>query len=286
MSTPGTVSKILWHFTGGPLWDSKQQKQETTPKPANKAYEILKSIISSKELRISSYSELIKVIIPETYVYNKETRARELKYNVEREIKSSKVCCLADIPIQHLEYHSLRYGKFAIGFHRQSAIDHKFNPVLYSLHTSQLINSIYSGFTEIDGIDTEYIKSELSNIENELNNIEDEIYDLNSDTTHINIDTSITYNAENEADALDNAIDYARDSIEDIVSFIKTFNDDEFSSIYSEREWRSLKQFNFSLNDIAMIVLPRDGGYFDKLISSNLVPKNIPIIPWEDLIEH
>jgi len=38
--TPGTVSKILWHFTGGPTWNTEKEKQNTTPKPANDAYEV------------------------------------------------------------------------------------------------------------------------------------------------------------------------------------------------------------------------------------------------------
>jgi hypothetical protein len=32
-SSPGTVSKILWHFTGGPRWNEVEKRQEATPKP-------------------------------------------------------------------------------------------------------------------------------------------------------------------------------------------------------------------------------------------------------------
>ena len=37
--TPGTVSKILWHFTGGPRWNSELNRQEQEPKPAEEACE-------------------------------------------------------------------------------------------------------------------------------------------------------------------------------------------------------------------------------------------------------
>jgi hypothetical protein len=39
---PGTVSKILWHFTGGPTWNDKTKKQNTSPKPSKNAYRNVK----------------------------------------------------------------------------------------------------------------------------------------------------------------------------------------------------------------------------------------------------
>ena len=59
--TPGTVSKILWHFTGGPTWNMDKNKQNISPKPAKDAYQCMISIIESKELRTGNYSEVVKV---------------------------------------------------------------------------------------------------------------------------------------------------------------------------------------------------------------------------------
>ncbi|WP_170061738.1 hypothetical protein [Nonlabens arenilitoris] len=42
---PGTVSKILWHFTGGPLWNEILNKQENQPKPVELSYDILIKIL-------------------------------------------------------------------------------------------------------------------------------------------------------------------------------------------------------------------------------------------------
>jgi hypothetical protein len=41
---------------------------------------------------------------------------------------------LADIPVAHLSYHAHRYGKAAIGFHRDAAIREGFHPVFYTWH--------------------------------------------------------------------------------------------------------------------------------------------------------
>ena len=37
-SSPGTVSKILWHFTGGPRWNDVEKRQEKEPKSIEEAY--------------------------------------------------------------------------------------------------------------------------------------------------------------------------------------------------------------------------------------------------------
>jgi hypothetical protein len=76
-----------------------------------------------------------------------------------------------------------------------------------------------------------------------------------------------------------------------LLAFVKIFANDEFSAIYCEREWRSTNPFRFTIDDVAMIVLPgvvENRRYFDEFVSgsSEGVPRSIPIVPWEDLIEH
>jgi len=143
MPRPGTVSKILWHFTGGPIWDDKKMKQSKALKPNDKAYEALKSILLSFELRVGNYAEIIR----------NTSRGKSSKSNSHNSgkgplitIESSPVCCVADIPIQHLSYHAKRYGKMAIGFYRSSIIRAGLNPVLYTLENSQLNNAIVEGY--------------------------------------------------------------------------------------------------------------------------------------------
>ena len=143
--SPGTVSKILWHFTGGPRWNEKEQRQENQPKPIDDACAALVSILRSRELRIRQYKEVVKVIVPYVNECDPTTLKISKRYNVPLTILSAPVCCLADIPIMHLGYHAERYGKIAIGFHRDAVIRHGFSPVFYQL--AGLWRKIYLGFT-------------------------------------------------------------------------------------------------------------------------------------------
>lgn len=131
-NNPGTVSKILWHFTGGPTWNAKENKQNSKPKAPQDAYQILCKIIQDKELRIGNYKEIVKGRIIDHVSVKAGAGSENKSYKIINEMplpeESLNVCCLADIPIQHLPYHSERYGRFAIGFHRDSALHNNFNP--------------------------------------------------------------------------------------------------------------------------------------------------------------
>ncbi len=285
--SPGTVSKILWHFTGGPTWNSKTKRQNVSPKPAAEAYANLKSILQSRELRLGAYKEVVKVIIAKRRIFDPETRRAEIKKNVPVEIESSSVCCLADIPAPHLRYHAYRYGKCAVGFHRDAVIRAGFNPVFYTLEDTPVIRSIYEGFSSLEFADTSEIRSAASGIESQVSNLE---------ADHDNLDFDVSNELseiDSGADSLETAVSEAKRSLEDFVAFVKTFNRDEFSSIYCEREWRSTKAYNFELDNIAMIVLPRLLGethYFNDFVQGFVprirLPRSVPVIPWDDLIEH
>lgn len=74
MPRPRTVSKILWHFTGGPVWDDALNKQDKELKSDEKAYDSLTAILSSKELRVGKYKEIVKVVMPKKRRYNAEKK--------------------------------------------------------------------------------------------------------------------------------------------------------------------------------------------------------------------
>lgn len=285
--SPGTVSKILWHFTGGPTWNTKTKRQSNSPKPAAQAYKNLKSILRTKELRLGTYKEVVKLILPELKKFNPETKKVEVKKNVPVDIESSSICCLSDIPATHLRYHAYRYGKFAIGFHRNAVIRARFNPVFYTLQDTPIIRSIYEGFSSLKFADPEEIRNAVSLIESQVDDIEVEYDDIGIDIS------GEVGEIEYEVDSLETSISDAKQSLEDFVAFVKTFNRNEFSTIYCEREWRSTKQYNFEINDVAMIVLPKAVGetqYFknfvEKVAPKLKLPRWIPIVPWDDLVEH
>jgi hypothetical protein len=259
MEVPGTVSNILWHFTGGPVWDKSTKKQKIVPKPLNDAYSILKLILTSREIRISNYKELIKVV--------DLWRMRSSKKEVVNVFESSPVCCLADIPIQYLNYHAKRYGKCAIGFYRESAIRHKFNPIVYALHDSEMLYSIYDGLVNIVNSQVEESMEWLIAINNDLTG------------------NKSKWNNEDTMDDIKEVLKYARKSIEELSAFIKTFSREEFNTVYCEREWRSLSSFHFEENDIAMIVVTKEKDCYNDLIKRKIFSSKVPIMPWENLIQ-
>ena len=196
---------------------------------------------------------------------------------------SAPACCLSDIPIAHLAYHAYRYGKFAVGFHRDSAIKGGFNPVFYTLESTRIIKSVYRAMSYLGGASisgifkvTEEIKAGLAQI-----GLEDASLSLALD--YVDAEAG-------DAKGLELA---ARTSFDRLLAFTKTFSPEEFSSIYCEREWRSLDNYSFSFDDIAMIVLPKkagEGQYFSTFVEQELeelnLPRSVPVVPWEDLIEH
>jgi hypothetical protein len=52
-------------------------------------------------------------------------------------------------------------------------------------------------------------------------------------------------------------VEMANERLETFLAFIKTFDQTEFSTIYCEREWRSIYEFAFVFDEIAMIVCRR-----------------------------
>ncbi len=267
--TPGTVSKILWHFTGGPRWNEAENRQEATPKPIEDAYAALVAILKSRELRIGGYKEVVKVIAPRIRTYDPGTNKVETSYNVPKTLVSSPVCCLADIPIMHLSYHAERYGKIAIGFHREVVIRRGFGPVFYQLHSSAVLQAIYAGFAGLE-------ESDMLDLEQHIHDLGDEIEQLECKHGHaVEVDRmSLFYDVEGEANVVQNVMENAMKSFNNLLAFVKSFELNEFGTIYCEREWRSIQPFRFEYDDISMIVLPRNvdnGEHYDLVFRTSPV---------------
>lgn len=206
------------------------------------------------------------MVVPEKRVYDPITRAPKIQKNVPITVKSSPVCCVADIPLMHLSYHAKRYGKIAIGFHRQAVVSAGFNPVMYTLENSALSNAILDGYQSIDNVSPFWAKHCVEDLSG--------------------LDIENTLSELNEIEFGESLI---RSNYESILAFVKTFMADEFDSIYCEREWRSTKEFRFGVDDIAMVVLPRDANgrnYFEEFLKVTDLPRSVSISCWEDLIDH
>jgi hypothetical protein len=257
-SRPGTVSKILWHFTGGPEWDRVLNQYSGTPKNPLIAYNNLVSIVESKELRVGNFREEIRV-------------HGEI-------VRTQKVCCVADIPIAHLHFHGLKYGKMAIGFKRKTLIRKRFNPVFYVKEDKPAMLRFHDALSSLQDLDLgpqEFMTLMLGQNNSEIDSRfrDDLLVGLNE---------------------IKDRVKKASDHLLLMQSFIKTLKDeDDFDSIFCEREWRNNVSLDFTYNDIAMIVLPHRGqdgnDYFSRFLekASDLgIPRKVPIVSWEDLIEH
>jgi hypothetical protein len=267
------------------MWDSERKKQSSHPKPPSEAYANLKAILKSRELRLGSYKEIIHVKLAPFQVRNRKTKKTTIVDRGIVNVESSPVCCLADIPSPHLGYHASRYGKFAIGFHRHAVVRAGFNPVFYTLRDAPALRSIYRGFAAINRANVDTIHKAVEWADSELSALDDE-------TGNTLLASSELDDVRSEAELIGKRVATARKGLSDFVAFVKTFNLREFKTIYCEREWRSTNSFKFSIEDIAMVVLPRKIGqdyYFQRFIEKSPIgrnlPRGLPIVAWEDLVE-
>lgn len=288
---PKTHSEILWHFTGGPLWNSKKSLQSTKLKPQKNASEILVSILKSKVLRIGNYHEVINCsVLPSYKFYNKQTNRMVTKKGLTVTVKTSPVCCVADIPETELFHHAKRYGKFAVGFKRESLLKAGFNPVFYTLDDTKIISNFYNAQNALEQSDVgihdfiDDIEHAVSELECEHSKSDDKPWKHDDiDCSHI-IDTSDLSGA---ADQMREYVDEALEDLKETLAFIKTFKRTEFDTIYSEREWRSVSPFKFSWKDISKIILPKNYGFYENFLKKHKpalkIPSSIKILSWEEI---
>ena len=185
------ASEVLWHFA------SREKSDDDS-------YQILLSILKTG-LKVGPQKEQFKV-------FNQKTQKVEA-------LDGYPVACLADIPLKDLHIHAERYGSFAIGFHKASAILNGFNPVLYVNQYS----SVFHKFMELlDEINQNIAKSPETY--NRLRN------------WLASIAKSGDLMASPQADP---KLDHL-----------------QMNNFYYEREWRSLSGWDFKSEDVALILLP------------------------------
>lgn len=154
------------------------------------------------------------------------TGKTKIRKNVRTQISSAPVCCLCDIPSAHLGYHALQYGRFAIGFHRSAAVNHGFNPVLYSPEHTRVGQSICIPFSNLKNIDPQVIAMTVKEIEAAVSEFNTEgTPDILAALSKVRF----------EAEKIDLAVQESRKALEMLVAFVKTFQDHEFGTIYCER---------------------------------------------------
>lgn len=189
------TSDILWHFVS-------REKND------NQSFEILLSILKTG-LHVGTKNEFFKFI-------NWKTKQQETTWGYP-------VSCLADIPLKDLHIHIERYGKFAIGFYKSSAIKQGFHPVLYANQYS----ATFAQFMEL----------------------RDDIYEelgRSSSPAAAKFEQLMTLLGSvcKSGDLLANPS----------VSEHKDFH--QINNFYYEREWRSISNWDFKPADVALVILP------------------------------
>lgn len=286
---PGTVSNVLWHFTGGPAWDRSLQRQCTERKSEDAAFQALIGILESRVLRVSSYQEFVHAEV--SFLRRDIESNTRLPRKKTVHIPTARVNCVADIPLMHLGFHARRYGKFAIGFRRDALIKAGFNPVLYTLQNRGLAATLHEVMTSL-----ETAASELEDVPRELESFTDEVREqvdslegANGEPFDHGIDLDPGFVGMEIGD-VESALESASEELSRALSFVKTFREREFDSVYAEREWRSISPFKFDISDIVMIVVPREvagQNFLDKLHSylEQDYPRSLPVCAWEDVVE-
>jgi hypothetical protein len=138
-------------------------------------------------------------------------------------LETRPAICLADIPLKDLPIHAARYGNCAVGFKKKSVVKNDFHPVWYV----PLPSKNWSRMRRLAG----------------------------------KLDASL------DARAADLRGDF-NEFVDRVTAFVKTF-DPSFlhdspskdsaglNNYYYEREWRSLRDWNFAPQDVAAVLIPR-----------------------------
>jgi len=162
------------------------------------------------------------------------------------------VCCLADIPLKDLHLHAWRYGNYAIGFHKESASKKGFNPVLYLNQSSILFFRLLNAIEKIQNSLEE--GSSLSKDFEEISYI-----------FWSHVKSGILWGNLEKNDI---------------------FDERQLNNFYYEREWRSTFNWEFTHQDVAIIIVPNTklSQTVERIRENkeNLrVNKVIPIIPFD-----
>lgn len=215
------ASEVLWHFV------SREKSDEDS-------YQILLSILKTG-LKVGPQKEQFKI-------YNQKTKKVEI-------LDGYPVTCLADIPLKDLHIHAERYGSFAIGFHKASAILNGFNPMLYVNQYS----SVFQEFIKfIEEVDQDIQQSpETYQKYGRLRNLLGSIAKSG--------DLMASPQADPQLDHL------------------------QMNNFYYEREWRSLASWDFKSEDVALILLPEEkmkSFVGDRKNSGLKVSETTPVLPF------
>ena len=204
------TSEVFWHFVG------RRKSDEDS-------YKILLSILGTG-LRVGPKPTSVIFRIPEPG--GNTTRVKLDGYPVN---------CLADIPLKDLPLHIRRYNQFAIGFHKESAINFGFNPVLY---VNQFSPEFYDFMRTLDDVGTY-----LAGANRQMSTRYEHLRCLLGSIAKAGFLQMMPHEHQE-------------------------IEDEQIQNFYYEREWCSLRTWDFQPKDVAAVLLP------DEYVSKFAADKN------------
>lgn len=175
---------------------------------------------------------------------------REDRSLLSEDLIVSNITCYCDIPFDHLQIHTQKYGTFGLSFRRDLLIRYGARPVLYvplfdrdwflSINGRMLINhieQIYRGFRELL-VEPVRLDQNSYTLATKPSSPEDAVREMDSIIT------------------------------KDFLAFLKPFNSelarDHPDNFYMEREWRKLGSLEFQPDDVEHVLVKR--GYVERLV--------------------
>lgn len=211
-------STVYWHFTGGPKCTDGHRIRRRSDILELDQKEPDKAFDIAKKILCSGY---LRATATERIIGN---------------LKTDRFCCVCDIPFKDLTTHAECYGEVAIGFSAQS-IQRKFNPVLYIDYNKLPFNDSLS-------ISDDTVLGDENTV---ISNADDSAFNF----------FEFLFNSKDGGCQLAKSLDNTLGSLESYIKFTE-FSDKDEDMLYGEREWRCIERFNFGLEDIEAVIVPKE----------------------------
>jgi hypothetical protein len=243
-------SRIFWHFTGSPKnidWSKVRIPKDITQHVATKP--------------TNEAIDILKLII------NSKTLKATCKEKAYGHRESDEFCCVTDIPLSHLDSHNEFYGDVAIGFN-SAKIYKEFNPVLYIPKKGLVRNAIQflEGTEKITNL-SDFGLDEESAILSDFTKNEDNTWTMPS--------TEIGYAPNTKLEQY--LINHLK---------ITSFSDNPGESFYQEKEWRKIGDFQFEIEDIEALLVPKEKiREMNSFLSSLDGNRGISVLTWDLLLK-
>jgi hypothetical protein len=220
MKTQRYYSNIYWHFTGSPK--GIDWRNVRCPADIEKQGPILDDANATNTLKLILESKKLLAQCTE---------------KVLADVETAKFCCVTDIPFKDLPSHAPYYGKVAIGF-KASAVHKTFLPVMYIPTQSMPVVEMMVPNRRLTEMAYDFLKYQGSFQQQQAMRL------MSQAQAHAYKEVV----RKPDADAMKGFL----------MNFVKVtdFDTSPENTFYREREWRSIGDFPFDVDDIAAVVAP------------------------------